>query len=97
MSLNSDKGLLWLNTHQELEERHGGRKLKWHKIFVSIKTIPYSDESTENPIPPGFGRRSTWLLALCADEKTDKIGRSFDMNSRFDVVKGEVFLGYEAI
>ena len=40
----------------------------------------------------GF-RNDVWLLALLADaDEEDKIGRSFSLDTRFNVVEGEIFM-----
>ena len=40
----------------------------------------------------GF-QNNVWLLALLADaDEEDKIGRSFSLDTRFNVVEGEIFV-----
>jgi hypothetical protein len=38
--------------------------------------------------------KDIWYLALSVEEEEDKLGRSFSLKTRFDVVKDEIFVAF---
>jgi hypothetical protein len=85
-------------TLQELSERHSGGKLHKLKICVSTKTIKHDKTTINNVNPFKTNRKVVWLLALSVDEEEkDKIGRSFSLDTRFNLVEKEIFVSYEVV
>lgn len=83
---------------QELKERHSGGKFQKLEIFVSTMTIKHDKAKISNVHVSENKRKVVWLLALFVDtEEKDKIGRSFSLGTRFNIVEGEIFLGFEVV
>jgi hypothetical protein len=85
---------------QELSERHSGGKLRQLEILVSTKTIKHGKADSSSVKVSEEPRKVVWvwLLALCVDkDEKDKIGRSFRLGTRFDVVEGEIFISFEVV
>jgi hypothetical protein len=83
---------------QELSERHSGGKLHKLEICVSTKTIKHDKTTISNVNPSKTNRKVVWLLALSVDEEEkDKIGRSFRLDTRFNIVEDEIFVSYEVV
>jgi hypothetical protein len=81
---------------QELSARHNGGKLYKLKICVSTKTIKHDRTTIGNVNPFESNRKVVWLLAVFAnEEEKDKIGRSFSLDTRFNLVEEDIFLSYK--
>lgn len=81
---------------QELKERHSGGKLHKLDICVSTRTIKHDKEAVGRMEPFGGNRKEVWLLALFVDdEETDKLGRSFSLGTRFNLVEDEIYISYK--
>jgi len=59
-------------------------------------TLKHDKTKLGNANTSETARKAVWLLALSVDEEDekDKIGRSFSLDTRFDVVKGDIFVGF---
>lgn len=78
---------------QELIERHGNRAIHNIEILVSTMTIKHDKTKIGQTNKPKGFQNNVWLLALLADaDEEDKIGRSFSLDTRFNVVEGEIFM-----
>jgi hypothetical protein len=81
---------------QELSERHSGGKLRQLDICVSTKTIKHDKTTIGNVDTFKSDRKVIWLLAVSVDkEENDKIGQSFSLDTRFNLVNEEVFVSYK--
>jgi hypothetical protein len=80
---------------QELIERHGDGTIHNSEILVSTMTIKHDKAKIGKTNRPESLRKTVWLLALSVDaDEEDKIGQSFSLDTRFNVVEGEIFIGY---
>lgn len=83
---------------QELNERHIGGELHSLEILVATKTIRHDKAKISNTSPSQPARKDIWLLAIFVDEaEKEKVGRSFSLNTRFDIVEGEIFISFEMV
>jgi hypothetical protein len=84
---------------QELSERHGRGQLARFQILVSTMTFKHDKTKIGNANASETTRKAVWLLALSVDEEDekDKIGRSFSLDTRFDVVEGDIFVGFTVV
>lgn len=81
---------------QELKKRHGGGKLHKLDICVSTRTIKHEKQAVGRVEPFGGNRKEVWLLALSVDdEETDKLGQSFSLGTRFNLVEDEIYISYK--
>ncbi|GAB7336568.1 hypothetical protein MBLNU13_g09837t1 [Cladosporium sp. NU13] len=82
--------------HEELSKRHGGGKPHKLKICVSTKTIKHDRTTISDVDPIENTRNAVWLLAVSVNaEDGDKIGQSFNLGTRFDIVEGEIYVSYK--
>jgi hypothetical protein len=78
---------------QELIERHGNGAIHNIEILVSTMTIKHDKTKIGQTNKSEGFQNDVWLLALLADaDEEDKIGQSFSLNTRFNVVEGEIFM-----
>ncbi|GAB7336541.1 hypothetical protein MBLNU13_g09815t1 [Cladosporium sp. NU13] len=82
--------------YEELKERHSGGKLHKLDICVPTRTIKHAKEEIGRAEPFGGARKEVWLLALSVDdEETDKLGQSFSLGTRFNLVEDEIYISYK--
>lgn len=78
---------------QELIERHGNGAIGNIEILVATTTIKHDNTKIGKTNRSEGFRNDVWLLVLLADaDEEDKIGQSFSLDTRFNVVEGEIFI-----